>query len=402
MFTRHFYEAEEVVLALRWCVKRGRLKESLFWCLELLDSEMNLELQKELSLLWLWYFGVGRLSANPFLQSLETREDYLNYVSSLTRLPKECRNRSVLTLLVLGSIDEKQPDRPSEFPCLNPLFKEMNCSDVEKGFLRSVYQGKSRLAFDLSRPLWQSNPSRTYELIQKIQEVKHKNESLSEILTLLQLNEDEDPWPMRCLTVAAVCLNAKQLRSSLLDFQPSLTPDMKECIGEWDSMLGRRKRREFAIPTECLYGLCDRGKISNKESNIDMIRSLSYKTLEGCPFWNRVLEENAPWVDDDLLEAFYDLYFPDDIPDEWSKEDQAKSHGFCMLIGDEVVNTKKLIHRWFWDMPSSCYWTSFRDLEKYVPPGWIIWDKVYRRPWNETVSTWCMTPVKKRVLVVDT
>ena len=31
--------------------------------------------------------------------------------------------------------------------------------------------------------------------------------------------------------------------------------------------------------------------------------------------------------DDDTLEQFFDTYFPDDIPDEWSKEDQLKSHG---------------------------------------------------------------------------
>jgi hypothetical protein len=30
---------------------------------------------------------------------------------------------------------------------------------------------------------------------------------------------------------------------------------------------------------------------------------------------------------DDALEYFYLSYFPDDIPDEWSAEDQQKSHG---------------------------------------------------------------------------
>jgi hypothetical protein len=30
---------------------------------------------------------------------------------------------------------------------------------------------------------------------------------------------------------------------------------------------------------------------------------------------------------DDVLESFYDRFFPDDIPDEWSAADQCKSHG---------------------------------------------------------------------------
>jgi hypothetical protein len=33
------------------------------------------------------------------------------------------------------------------------------------------------------------------------------------------------------------------------------------------------------------------------------------------------------FLDDDSLEKFYELYFPDDIPDEWSTVDQQKSHG---------------------------------------------------------------------------
>jgi hypothetical protein len=27
------------------------------------------------------------------------------------------------------------------------------------------------------------------------------------------------------------------------------------------------------------------------------------------------------------MEQFYDTYFPDDIPDEWSNEERKKSHG---------------------------------------------------------------------------
>ena len=38
MLTRHFYESDEVVEALRWSVVRGRVIEAAFWCEELICS----------------------------------------------------------------------------------------------------------------------------------------------------------------------------------------------------------------------------------------------------------------------------------------------------------------------------------------------------------------------------
>ena len=35
MITRHFYESEEVALALAYAIRRGRHVEAAFWCEEL-------------------------------------------------------------------------------------------------------------------------------------------------------------------------------------------------------------------------------------------------------------------------------------------------------------------------------------------------------------------------------
>ena len=398
MFTRHFYEAEEALLSLRWCIKRGRIKEALFWCLELLDSEMIEDLQKELYLTWLWFFGVGKLSALLSLQNLETREELLGFTFGLARLPKETRDRTVITLLILGSQDTKEPDRTSDFPCLNALFEKEKCSTLERAFLRATFQGKSRLAFDLSRPLWQENSSRVFHLLGKLQIIKHKNESLGECLTLLEMNEPV--WAGRVAAVAAVALSPKQVANSLKAIETTLTSDMTQAIDEWNKTLGRRQRREFGIPIDCLYSITKRGRMSNREKNLETLYTLSWKTLDGCPFWDRVLEEEAPWLDDDRLESFYDLYFPDDIPEEWSKQDQEKSHGYGTLIYDEVPTTVKYIDRWYRDISRTTYWFEIRELKKKTPEN-INWDTVFEKPWIETVSTWCLTPVKKRVLVLE-
>jgi hypothetical protein len=394
MFTRHLYEADEVIAALKWCMRQGRIQEALFWCLELIESEMEDTLKDTLYSCWLWYFGISRLSA---LSSLH-QENYLEFVYGCTRLAKESRDRSILVLLLYATIDQEIPDRPSFFPCLQPLFEKENCSDLEKAFLSSVYQGKSRLAFDLSRPLWQENSSRVFELLNQLQLLKHNNSSLAECLTLLEF-QPEEVWGSRACAVAAVCLNKKGLVHSLKPLETQLSEPLLKTIQEWKTLIGRRKRRIYPIPYECLYKITERGSQSNKETTLHKLYTLSDQTLMGCPFWNRVLEEEVPWLDDERKESFYELYFPDDIPDEWSKEDQEKSHGWCCLINNEVPNHKKYIERWFRNITSRTYWFLDRDLQRFIQEK--EWQEVLDQPIREIVSTWCLTPVKKRILVVE-
>ena len=396
MFTRHLYESDEVIAALHWCMKRGRLKEAVFWSLELLDSEMTETLQTELLSIWLWHFGLGCLAALSQLFG-ESREEILAIICSLTRLPPQRRDRSVLGLCILG-LETQQPDRHSHFNCLEPLFESQKCSELEKAFLCAVYQGKAQLAFGLSRPLWQMAPVRVYTLLQGIQTQKH-NSSLGETLTLLELYGQEE-WPTRACAVAAVCLDSKRLSQSLQPLQQTIPPEIQECIADWSQNTGRRQRRVFGIPVEAIYKRTHRGCLTNRESTLRKLYSLSIDNLEGCPFWNRVLEEEAPWLEDERKEEFYDLYFPDDIPDEWSREDQEKSHGYGCLINKETPNEAKHRDRWFRDTHARACWIQNSLLQKRCDVE--SWDEAYRQPWVEHVSTWCLIPVKKRVLVVET
>ena len=105
----------------------------------------------------------------------------------------------------------------------------------------------------------------------------------------------------------------------------------------WSSMVGRRKARVHAIPAEALHGSTTRGGIPFKYTNITDVRDPVTLLSDGCTFWRLALQEAGVTVDeetqaiafpdDEGIEAFYQRYFPDDIPDEWSAEDQAKSHG---------------------------------------------------------------------------
>ena len=395
MFTRHLYECDEVIAALHWCIKRGRLKEAVFWSLELIDSEMIEILQRELLSVWLWQFGIGCLAALPHLFG-DTADQLVSVVCSITRLPSQRRDRSVIGLCILG-LQTAQPDRHSFFPSLESLFQSHKCSELEKAFLCAVYQGKTQLAFGYSRPLWQTNPTRVYTLLQALQSYKHKS-LLEELLTLLEVY-NEETWPTRACAIAAVSLDSKRLNQSLEHLQLSIPDEIQECILEWKQAVGRRQRRVFAIPGEAIYKRTARGRLANTKTTLSNLYSLSIETLEGCAFWNRVLEEEVPWLDDDRKEAFYELYFPDDIPDEWSKKDQEKSHGYGSLIHKEIPNEGKYRDRWFRDMYARGCWIQNSVLQKSLVDSW---DEAYAQPWVELVSTWCLTPVKKRVLVVET
>jgi hypothetical protein len=96
-----------------------------------------------------------------------------------------------------------------------------------------------------------------------------------------------------------------------------------------------RKARLYAIPVEALHAKTTRGSMMYKYTNIQDLREPILLLPTACAFWRRVTAEAGFKVDgdtvevpdDEAYEAFYDKYFPDDIPDEWSLADQHKSHG---------------------------------------------------------------------------
>jgi hypothetical protein len=104
---------------------------------------------------------------------------------------------------------------------------------------------------------------------------------------------------------------------------------------QWDSMIGRRKARVYAIPEAALTSKTTRGSLLTKYTNIADIREPVGLLSEGCKFWQGALQaagitttdETVSFPNDEVLEKFYEEFFPDDIPDEWSTVDQQKSHG---------------------------------------------------------------------------
>ena len=82
--------------------------------------------------------------------------------------------------------------------------------------------------------------------------------------------------------------------------------------------------------------------------------------LWGSEFWDEAVAERGGWAavrsDDAVREWFYDTFFPDDIPDEWSRADQAKSHGGGVLQRGMEATLAEWVRRWFGDFPCSVVW----------------------------------------------
>jgi hypothetical protein len=131
-------------------------------------------------------------------------------------------------------------------------------------------------------------------------------------------------------TTVTTCSRVLAAIAKKKKMSPPATPDWSL----WPTLKGR-KARLHAIPLEALHQDTTRGSMLTKYTNITDLREPILLLPTACAFWRRVTAEagfktgddEVEIPEDEMYETFYDLYFPDDIPDEWSAADQQKSHG---------------------------------------------------------------------------
>jgi hypothetical protein len=138
------------------------------------------------------------------------------------------------------------------------------------------------------------------------------------------------------LTLMIICLRPEDYSKSLTvpDGVMALPQQIYKSIIEWEQLLGFRARRMYEIPRDCLYMKTDRGMISYLNDTFGSLRALgssiddTYMAVYNCTFWKELwMKCNPHGTTDDGYDAFCEFAFPNDIPDEWSLEDQKKSHG---------------------------------------------------------------------------
>ena len=109
--------------------------------------------------------------------------------------------------------------------------------------------------------------------------------------------------------------------------------ELAEAIASWDAEDSLRKRRVFKVKPEAITYSCQRSSQPVSESNEIEIQDNLEKSLVESPYWQEVLNSQMKTtkITDTTIERerekFYEVFFPCDIPDEWSSADREKSHG---------------------------------------------------------------------------
>jgi hypothetical protein len=409
--SRHLYRLDEVKASLRYSLVRRCRSESMFWAMELIDSMEGFAIVEILLYCWLysapylWTFGhaVLQLAAKDEMDT----DELLQLVYAASGLPE--KDSSVVWLLSCGSEAwETQADFvgnieiPEEFLGRSP---EIQC------FIRALLQGKSLFAWTLIRHAWTDD---TWNLLRTCAKQKGVREDVIELLNHLETNEmcrGEFRWESRATAILFVT-NAyrvsRRKQPHTLGFE--IHPHVVVLMKDWASAEGRRERRAFPIRPEAILWNCERSKLRNTESNIDEIRE-PFRYLKGCSYWEMVAEDMGGWKairkSDDHKEAFYDLYFPDDIPDEWSTTDQEKSHGRGVLIGSITEENQyiKYIRGMFLGFVSNGLEITTKTAVN-LPQKHIGWTTIYEdterlSEWSSAVEKWRLSPVRKKILLLQ-
>jgi len=314
--TRHFYASDEVISALFYSSSRRDIKETEFWCRELLISGYSSEAISVLFESWLWQRGPfylrWLLHAKTLTLETVTEEEILRAAVELSSCG-EWDNSLLAVLSSTEGADRVTPKTPS-----------IKTSSLEILYLyRALHQGKARSAWRMVQRLQKNGLENVWQILKEYGHLSAEYEEVFSILeqyeTLLGYRSEAYDTVILCFATLMLCLSDQKRKSS---FMPRMI--------KWSPMMipiGRRAARMYSIPSVALYGIKQTTALDDVE-----------KYMKGCPFWDEALAANEALITVAANEAlitvaneldkdtFYDQYFPDDIPDEWTKPEKEKSH----------------------------------------------------------------------------
>ena len=335
--TRNLYKEDEVVASMQLCIVHGRCVEAAFWATEMLESNMTTEFFAALRTIWLLGFGIGALPWFAWVKRVEAMEELetdvlLELVVSLARSTRDT------TYLILAGTKAaaEQVDL-----CIVPK----GLTGVDAFFASAVLQGRTITA-------WRALPSIGVGALAAVASHKH-GEAGTKVVELCA------EYP--ALIVAALCLARGELQKRLDRPLLPMLDEVIDAVTEWDTLKGRA-RRVYTVPYEALYWATERGSMTVYQSADAGLRGSLEKPgkLWGSVFWDSIAEDLGGWLavraDAATRERFYDEYFPDDIPDEWSLADRAKSHGGGCMQPGTTPSLARFLQTWLGRYPSAVIW----------------------------------------------
>jgi hypothetical protein len=380
MLTRHLYRIDEVKASCRYALLKKNYREALFWSMELIDTMMSEDLKN--IMISVWFLAVGRSSYPLLLELLRAdNESLLEFVGAFCSVE---RDASIYTILTLGSLDwEKQPDRVVPMNLEGIEDKEVRC------IMRAIKQGKSLFAWTLLRCRWSVD---AWELL--LGSAQSRERSVLEVLREIKTHI----WEARAAAVMLISDKGGGGWKAIKRFID------EKVFDEFLELEGKRARRIYKIRPEAILYETERGEMARSVTNIQEIRE-PLTALYGSPYWDVVAEDFGGWKpiykSDTGKETFYELYFPDDIPDEWSRDDQEKSHGLGLAFADQttVERKEKQYRNMLGSLPSMGLVSRTCDAIKVGLDLSLYETK--QTVWAELQKAWKLEPAIKKIVVLE-
>ena len=347
MYTCNFYRTDEVCAALQLTISKHRYKESLFWVKELLESKEFEKLFETLFITWFYNIGLGNAEVLQRILTIniQNESDVYNLVYGMTMLKDAMRDCTLPIMFLYGVSDPVYKSRNIYFELPSNLIQS---NPKIETFIRAVLLGKYLEAWLIYQTVDVSN------YINILIETKFKNSDILNCIAKLQSCDMNHSYKM-CALIGLMCCKEDNLIKSFGCIK-TIDSDSIQLIAQYNSLVGKRKRRVLQIPKDCLYGKTKRGNMTYQESNIKELYDTEY-IIENSKIFETILEHFGSYEqfveDPEQLEKFINWYFPDDVPDEWSRVDQEKSHGFGVNQSHDKPMIRRYFTRWV-DLKSNC------------------------------------------------
>lgn len=305
--TIHLYRKDEALASIRWAILSRNHIETLFWGLELYDSNMESDAIEMLAMTWITCIGFGSFACLESLTKANTldRDEWCELLMGWSR--SEVRDTTAFYLML------RSRDPISDYTITFPHEKEYESYD--DALRDTLRRGKVLDAWLLSDCI---------RVLEEVAQEKGRGDALKVIQECKYLNELEK----RAAAFVLVTLDDARYRNSQAPLKCIITDECRDAIQGWDAENCMRARRVYKVRYDAILYLCERSFQPVEESNESEIQDQLESTLLASSYWKNVMK---PYMKTERKrEQFYDTFFSyltHDIPDEWSLSDREKSHG---------------------------------------------------------------------------
>lgn len=333
--TKHLYRLDEVLSSLRWSIITHNLIDTAFWTIELCESNFEQECLDMLETVWLNTIGFGSWYSLRLIQSVydEGSIEQENLIAITLALSKRriC-DSTIFHLLLRGATTS---DWKPNFP------HSMEYTTIQEGVEDCLKRGKLNEAWLLGRAM---KVEEQWKMLDTIADKLGRSEALSVLKELR-------PCVYENLAAAYVLVSLDEVVwiSSQKELENTIPKEVQEAINDWQSEKSMRKRRAIKPKSEALLYLTDRSEQTPYVSSEPDIQMGLLENLKQSEYWSCILEHYMEdgltgWKSDEHHEKFYELYFPNDIPDEWSLESREMSHGRGLGKTIDIARTRFIHH----------------------------------------------------------